>query len=436
MIPILSYPRQKTEVLDRLAHAPTEDTTTREAVVRIVDDVRARGDAALLEATARFDGVQLKASQLRIAPSVLEDAWKDLPGDLRRTMRLAAKRIRAFHRHQVRESWSVRDDEGFRLAQRWMPLHSAGLYVPGGEAAYPSSVLMNAIPAQVAGVDRIVAVTPPLREGRTSTAALAALHLAGVDEVYQVGGAQAVAALAYGTETIPRVDKIVGPGNRFVAEAKRLLYGTISIDMVAGPSEVMILADDSAPLEYIAADMLAQAEHDEVAQAIAVLVGRRGGKELLREVERQTERAPRRAILEKSLPATGAIVQVATEKEALELVAIKAPEHLEIMTRNARKLAKKVRNAGSIFVGRHAVEAIGDYIAGPNHVLPTGGTARFFSPLSVQDFLKMTQIIECGPKGLRAVGEAAARFAECEGLDAHAESIRMRLRGKKRGGKK
>jgi len=428
MIPIYDWPRRKSEAMARLAHRPTEDRATQDAVRAIIDGVRERGDAAVLEYTARFDKATLTAKQLRLSPKALEAAWDSLPAKLKRAMRLAKRRIEAFHRKQRRPSWEMRDSAGFRLGQRWMPIRSAGLYVPGGAAAYPSSLLMNAIPAQVAGVERIVAVTPPAREGINSAATLGALHLLGVEEVYQVGGAQAVAALAFGTQTIPRVDKVVGPGNRFVAEAKRLLYGTISIDMVAGPSEVLIVADETAPLEWIAADMLAQAEHDPVAQAVAILVGRKDGKALAAEVRRQVDAAPRRDILEQSLPALGMIVHAPDMETALGIVEEKAPEHLQVMTKNARAFANRVRNAGSIFVGAHAAEAIGDYIAGPNHVLPTGGTARFFSPLSVQDFLKMTQIIECGPKGIAAVGKAAADFADAEGLDAHAQSIRVRMR--------
>lgn len=428
MIPIYAWPRQKSDVLARLAHRPTEDRATQQAVRTIIDGVRDGGDAAVVEYTARFDGVTLLPHQLRLSHRALEDAWDSLPGKLQRALRLAKRRIEAFHRRQRRPSWEMRDAAGFRLGQRWMPIRSAGLYVPGGAAAYPSSLLMNAIPAQVAGVERIVAVTPPAKAGINSTATLGALHLLGVKEVYQVGGAQAVAALAFGTESIPRVDKVVGPGNRFVAEAKRLLYGTISIDMVAGPSEVLIVADETAPIEWIAADMLAQAEHDPVAQAVAIFVGRKDGKALADEVRRQVESAPRRAILEQSLPALGMVVHVPNMETALKLVEEKAPEHLQVMTKDARAFAAKVRNAGSIFVGAYAAEAIGDYIAGPNHVLPTGGTARFFSPLSVQDFLKMSQVIECSAKGIKAVGAAAADLADAEGLDAHAQSIRRRMK--------
>lgn len=436
MIPIYSYPRQKREVELRLAHDPVEDPATREAVQRIADDVHRRGDAAVIEATGRFDNVRLRPETMRLSPDALEEAWKSLPKDLRGAMHLAAKRIRAFHQRQLRPSWKMTDEAGFVLEQRWAPVDSAGVYVPGGIASYPSSVLMNVIPARVAGVERIVAVTPPAREGRHNAATLGAMHLAGVSEVYQVGGAQAIAALAYGTATIPRVDVVVGPGNRFVAEAKRLLFGNFRIDMIAGPSEVLVIADKSAPLEWIAADMLAQAEHDAGAQSIAVLVGRRDGKSLAKEIERQVAEAPRRGILERSLPECGAIVQVANLDLAVEIAEKKAPEHLELLVEKPRPLARRIRHAGSIFLGRYSVEAIGDYIAGPNHVLPTGGTARFFSPLSVQDFLKMTQLIECRRKGLENVGPAAALFAEAEGLDAHAQSIRRRLEGGTRGKKK
>jgi histidinol dehydrogenase len=433
VIPVFDLRRDATAVWERLTHAPTEDAATRRAVEKIIADVRRRGDKALLAATRKFDGVALKAAELRLDTAMLRAGWESLPASLQKALETAAGRIEAFHRHQLRESWEIRDDAGFRLGQRWSPLATAGLYVPGGAAAYPSTVLMNAIPARVAGVGRLVAVTPPARDGVFNAATLGALHLAGVEEVYQVGGAQAVAALAHGTETIPRVDIIVGPGNRFVAEAKRQVYGNVRIDMVAGPSEVLIIADASAPLDWIAADMLAQAEHDPDAQAVAVLVGRRDGKALAKEVARQVKRAPRRAILERSIADHGTIIHVPDMDAAVDLSNRKAPEHLELLCADARKLVPRLANAGSIFVGLHAVEAIGDYIAGPNHVLPTGGTARFFSPLSVQDFLKMTQTIECTAAGLKRIGPLAAAFADAEGLDAHAQSIRVRIPAIKRG---
>jgi histidinol dehydrogenase len=352
-----------------------------------------------------------------------------LPSDLRAAMRLAKSRIEAFHKRQKHDSWEMEDKEGFRLAQRWMPMASAGLYIPGGRAAYPSSVLMNAIPAQVAGVQRIVAITPPQAEWTRNRGILGALHLCGITEVFLSGGAQGIAALAWGTETVPRVDKVVGPGNAYVAEAKRQLYGRISIDSLAGPTDVMIIADSSAPAAWIAADMIAQAEHDPEAQSIAVLIGRRDAPTIAAELHRQTQAAHRRMILEQSLARWGAIIEVTNEQAAIEIANRKAPEHLEILTtaNTARTIADAVRHAGSIFVGKYAVEAIGDYMAGPNHVLPTGGTARSFSPLSVQDFLRMTQIIECGRQSIEAVGEAAALFADSEDLAGHAASIRIRL---------
>lgn len=414
--------------MERLAHKPTEDELTQRAVRRIVADVERRGDRALVSAARRFDKVTLSPARMRVSEAVLEDAWNKLEPVLREALERAAARIRRFHERQVRGSWELEDDEGFRLEQRWGPVPSVGVYVPGGAAAYPSSVLMNVIPALVAGVPRIVAVTPPRRGGTCDQATMAALHMLGVTEVYQVGGAQAVAALALGTETIPKVDKVVGPGNKYVAEAKRLLFGRIDIDMIAGPSEVLIIADDSAPVEWIAADMVAQAEHDPDAQSIAVLVGRADARDLAAELRRQVARAPRRAILEQSLANQGLIIHNATMDDAREIIEIKAPEHLELLTRNAGELAAEVRNAGSIFVGRYAAEAIGDYVAGPNHVLPTGGTARFSSPLSVQDFLKMSQVIHCSADGLRNLGRTAVTLAVQEGLDGHAESVLVRLR--------
>lgn len=427
MVPVYSLPRDEQQVWQRLTHAPADDPATHEQVARILHGVQRHGDAALLEATRKYDGVALDPADLRVPVDVLEDCWNQLDRDVQKALKLAAKRIKAFHEKQKRASWEMRDPAGLRLAQRWMPFRSVGLYVPGGRAAYPSSVLMNALPAMVAGVPRVVAVTPPARTGERNTATLGALWLCGVTEVYQVGGAQAVAALAYGTATIPRVDKVVGPGNRFVAEAKRQLYGTISIDSLAGPSDVLVLADRTAPLEWIAADMLAQAEHDPEAQAVAVLIGRKDGEALRKEIDAQVARAPRREILEQSLAAHGAIIHVGSRKAALELANRRAPEHLELLVEKPREMAAEVHCAGSIFLGLHSAEAVGDYIAGPNHVLPTGGTARSFSPLSVQDFLRMTQWVECSAKGLAAVGPAAMTLAKAEQLHAHGESIRVRL---------
>ncbi|MGF1573315.1 MAG: histidinol dehydrogenase [Sumerlaeia bacterium] len=428
MIPVYTYPKESDALWKKLEQAPTDDQQTLTAVQDILTHVASGGDKALLRYTEAYDHVVLTPKTMKLEPSVLEAAWKSLPAAIRRALQHAKKRLITFHKEQRRKSWTISDSQGFKLSQRWSALESAGLYVPGGIASYPSSVLMNAVPAQVAGVKRLVAVTPPNTEGRVSNAAtLGALHLMGITEVYQVGGAQAVGALAYGTETIKPVDIIVGPGNRYVAAAKKLVYGRVKIDMIAGPSEVLVLADRSAPLAWIAADLLAQAEHDPVAQSICVLLGRRDAAALNKEIERQVNASPRREILMQSLPNHGAIVLASNEEKALEIINRKAAEHLELLIENPKEFAKNVKHAGSIFLGLHSVEAIGDYIAGPNHVLPTGGAAKRFSPLSVQDFLKMTQLIECSPKGLAATGPDAALLADCEGLDAHAQSIRLRL---------
>ncbi len=429
LVPVYRFPRDEQEVWRRIAHAPADDTRIREVVARIIEEVHARGDAALIDAAARFDGLTLHKEDLRVDPAMLEESWKQLPSDLRNAMKLAKSRIEAFHKRQKVESWQMEDKEGFLLAQRWMPMSSAGLYIPGGRAAYPSSVLMNAIPAQVAGVERIMAITPPQADWSRNRAILGALHLCGIKEVYLSGGAQAIAALAWGTETIPRVDKVVGPGNAYVAEAKRQLYGRISIDSLAGPTDVMIIAGHGARVAWIAADMIAQAEHDPEAQSIAVLIGRKDGKAVAAELESQIGGSRRRTILEQSLSRWGAIIEVPDEAAAIAIANAKAPEHLEILAKahEARPIADQIRHAGSIFIGPYAVEAIGDYMAGPNHVLPTGGTARSFSALSVQDFVRMTQIIECTKRSIEEVGEQAALFADSEDLPGHAASIRIRL---------
>lgn len=400
-------------------------------VTRIVEQVREGGDAAVYKCTKEFDGVELRRTGARISEATLRGAWNSLPAQLKAALRLARRRIIAFHERQKRTSWTLRDSVGLRLTQRWLPLQRVGVYVPGGRAAYPSTVLMNVVPAQVAGVDEIVAVTPPAREGIYNAATLGALHLCGVKEVYSIGGAQAVAALAHGTETIRRVDKIVGPGNAWVAGAKRLLYGTVDIDSIAGPSEVMILADETASPDWIAADMLAQAEHDEEAQAVAVLVGKGGSASRVAQVQaalkEQVAAAPRRDILQKSIPGRGAIVLVANAEAAIAFANEKAPEHLEVAMRAPARVAALVRNAGSIFVGLHTPEPLGDYLAGPNHVLPTGGTARFASALSVDDFMRMTQLIEADARSLHELADSIVTLAEAEGLQAHADAVKIRF---------
>jgi histidinol dehydrogenase len=391
-------------------------------VRRIVSAVRRRGDRALLAFTRRFDGVRLSPRTLAVPPAALAAAYRGLAPAVRRDLALAARRIRAFHLRQRERSWSYRDASGARLGQMIRPLARVGVYVPGGRAAYPSTVLMTVIPARVAGVPEVVAVSPG-----PSPIVLAACHVAGVDALYRVGGAQAIAALAYGTRTIPRVDKIVGPGNVYVATAKRLCFGTVGIDSIAGPSEVLIVADGRADAEMVAADMLAQAEHDPLAAAVCVTPDRRLAARVAAALERQLAALPRRTIAARSLANFGAIVVVRSLAEAVALANRIAPEHLELLVRTPERWAGRVRAAGAVFLGPWAPEAFGDYLAGPNHVLPTGGTARFASPLGVYDFVKRTSLIGATPKTLRRLGPAVGRLARLEGLDAHGRAVDRRL---------
>lgn len=398
-----------------------------EAVVRdVIAAVERDGDKALLALTRRFDGVRLAVADLRVPPVALAAAYERLPAATRRDLRLAARRIRAFHVRQRERSWAFRDRSGARLGLRVSPLDRVGVYVPGGRAAYPSTVLMTVVPARVAGVREVVAVTPPAADGENPVV-LAACHVAGVDALYRVGGAQAVAALACGTATIPRVDKIVGPGNLYVATAKRLCYGRVAIDAIAGPSEVLIVADGSADAELIAADMLAQAEHDPGAAAVCVTTDARLAGRVAAALDRQLAALPRRRVAAEALRAFGAIVVARSLAEALEIANRVAPEHLELLVRRPRRWVRAVRSAGAVFLGPHAPEAFGDYLAGPNHVLPTAGTARFSSPLGVYDFFKRTSLIEAGPRTLRRLGPAVARLARLEGLTAHAAAVERRL---------
>jgi histidinol dehydrogenase len=394
-------------------------------VRRIVAAVRRHGDRALLGFTRRFDGVRLRARDLRVPREALAAAWEGVPTVVRRDLALAARRIRAFHLNQRERSWSVRDGSGARLGQVIRALDRVGVYVPGGRAAYPSTVLMTVIPARVAGVGEVVGVSP-LRDG-DNPVVLAACHVAGLDALYRVGGAQAIAALAFGTKTIPRVDKIVGPGNIWVATAKRLCFGQVDIDSIAGPSEVLIVADGSADAALVAADMLAQAEHDPLAAAVCVTSDRRLAARVAAALDEQLLALPRRAIARRALAAFGAIVVVRTTAEAVVLANRLAPEHLELLVRRPDAWARRVRHAGAIFVGPWAPEAFGDYLAGPNHVLPTGGTARFASPLGVYDFVKRTSLIRAGRRTLARLGPAVTRLARLEGLDAHGRAVERRL---------
>ncbi len=395
-------------------------------VAEIIAAVRTEGDAALLRLTARFDRLELRAEELAIGPAEVKAARGKVPAETLAALELAAARIEEFHARQRPADLDFTDDHGNRLGQRWTPLAAVGLYVPGGTAAYPSSVLMNALPAKVAGVERRVMVVPT-PDGRLSPLVLAAAELAGITEIYRVGGAQAVAALAYGTATIAAVDKIVGPGNAWVAAAKRQVFGQVGIDSVAGPSEILVVADADNDPAWIAADLLSQAEHDTASQSILIATDAAFLAAVGVAIERQLATLPRAEIARASWQAHGALIEVTNWDEAAALVDRVAPEHLELAVADPEGLAAKVRHAGAIFLGRHTPEAIGDYIAGPNHVLPTARAARYASGLSLYDFLKRSSIIGCTPAGLAALAPAAIRLAEAEGLPAHALSLALRL---------
>jgi histidinol dehydrogenase len=396
------------------------------AVAAIVADVKLRGDAALLEYTARFDRFGTTAAGLRLPDERIEQAMRAAPEKAVAALRLAAQRIAEYHKRQLPQDFDYADAQGIRLGARWTPLDVAGLYVPGGTAAYPSSVLMNAVPAKVAGVARLV-MAVPTPDGKLNDLVLAAARIAGVDEIYRVGGAQAVAALACGTATIPKVDKIVGPGNAYVAAAKKMVFGAVGIDLIAGPSEILVVADRENDPAWIAADLLSQAEHDAAAQAILITDDAAFAGRVAAAVESALAKLPRAAIARASWEKHGAIVVVKSLADAPALVDRLAPEHLELAVAEPEALAKRIRHAGAIFLGRHAPEAIGDYVAGPNHVLPTSQSARFSSGLGVLDFMKRTSLIGCDAKGLAAIGPAAVALAEAEGLDAHALSVAIRL---------
>jgi histidinol dehydrogenase len=392
----------------------------------IVEDVAMRGDAALLEATKKFDRLDLEASALRVAIPEIDAAVKACDATTLDALKFARDRIETFHRRQLPKDERFTDPLGVELGWRWSAVEAVGLYVPGGTAAYPSSVLMNAVPAKVAGVARVVMVVPA-PNGKLNPLVLAAAHLGGVSEIYRVGGAQAVAALAYGTATIAPVAKIVGPGNAYVAAAKRLVFGKVGIDMIAGPSEVLVIADDTGDAGWIAADLLAQAEHDASAQSILITDSRKLADEVAHAVESQLSTLPRADIARASWNDFGVIILVKNLTDAIPIANAIAAEHLEVMTADPETLAAQIRNAGAIFLGPHTPEAIGDYVGGSNHVLPTARSARFSSGLSVLDFMKRTSILKCGPDQLRALGPAAMTLGKAEGLDAHSRSIGLRL---------
>jgi histidinol dehydrogenase len=394
-------------------------------VDEIIRVVQKTGDRALLRYTKLFDHVQLSRSTMEVKADEINRAMAKVPVKDLRTLRLAAKRITAFHRRQLQKSWQYRDPIGMLLGQRIAPLERIGVYVPGGKASYPSTVLMNAVPARVAGVKEII-MTSPI--GKDGAIILAAAKIAGVDRIFRIGGAQAIAALAFGTATVPKVDKIVGPGNIFVATAKRMVFGEVDIDSIAGPSEILLLADDSADPRYVAADMLSQAEHDQLAAALCVTSSISTALKIQKAAEEQLRGTKRQAITFKSLAKYGAIIVARGMKEALQLANTIAPEHVELIVRQPQKWAREIRNAGAIFLGPYSTPPLGDYLAGPNHVLPTGGSARFFSPLGTYDFLKRTTIIRAERRGLRALAPKITHLARLEGLDDHARAVEARFK--------
>lgn len=410
-----------------LKRSPGNYGQYEDTVREIVERVRTEGDAALFEYTGRFDWEGIDASSIRVTEEEMQEAYGAVDPRLLDTIRRALVNIRAYHEKQKRYSWFDTTPDGTMLGQKVMPLQAAGVYVPGGKAVYPSSVLMNIVPARIAGVERIIMATPCSRQGRIDPAVLVAAKEAGVDEIYKMGGAQAVAAMAFGTESVPKVDKITGPGNIFVALAKKAVSGYVSIDSIAGPSEILVLADESANARYVAADLLSQAEHDEMASAILVTTSRTLAEQVSDEVDRLVKDLSRKEIIQKSLDNYGYVLVADTKEAALDTVNLIASEHLEIMTKNPFEDMMKVRNAGAIFLGENSSEPLGDYFAGPNHILPTNGTARFFSPVSVDDFVKKSSIIYYSREALEKVHEDIEYFAENERLTAHVGSIRVRF---------
>ena len=415
------------KALDRSPSAVDPDIHRR--VEEIVDAVRDKGDAALLELTERFDRVRMTAGELAVTTPELDAAERAVGETTMRALRYAAGRIEHFHRETAPRSWRMTDALGSRLGQEVRPIDRVAVYVPGGRAAYPSTVLMTVIPARVAGVREIVLVSPPSADKSLNATVLAAARVAGVTEAYRVGGAQAIAALAYGTETIRRVDKIVGPGNLYVALAKSRVFGDVGIDMMAGPSEVVVVADESADATFVAADLLAQAEHDPIARAVLLTPSRGLIDRVASEVERQLGALPRREIAGAALQSHGALVLTRTLEEAVEVVNLLAPEHLELQVEDPEALLPLVRSAGAVFLGRFTPEVVGDYVAGPNHVLPTGGTARFASALGTEDFVKRMSVIQYAQAGLREAGPHLAELARVEGLDGHGAAAAMRIEG-------
>ena len=412
---------------DLLQRSPNHYGQYESAVAEIIETVKKGGDEALFSYTEKFDHCKMDAAHIRVTREEIDEAYQKVDADFVEVMKKSAANIRAFHEKQLRNSWFDPKPDGTILGMKILPIAIAGVYVPGGKAAYPSSVLMNVLPAKVAGVERIIMTTPPGADGRVNPGTLVAAHIAGVDEIYKVGGAQAIVAMAFGTQSIPKVDKITGPGNIFVALAKKACFGYVSIDSIAGPSEILVIADETANPRYVAADLLSQAEHDELASAILITTSKTLADQVSVEVDRFVANLSRREIIEKSLNNYGYILLVDSLDEAADTANEIASEHLEILTKDPFAMMTKIRNAGAIFLGEYSSEPLGDYFAGPNHVLPTNGTARFFSPLNVDDFLKKTSIISYSRPALEKIHQDIECFAENEGLTAHANSIRVRF---------
>ena len=423
----LTESTKKNLLKDLLKRSPSSYGTYEQTVSEIVNNVKENGDKAVFEYTEKFDHFALNSGNIRVTEEEIKEAYKEIPEDLIEVYRHSAANIRTFHEKQLRQSFIETRPDGSILGQRITPIEKAGVYVPGGKAAYPSSVLMNVVPAKVAGVPKIVMTTPCNKEGKVNAGTLVAADIAGVDEIYKVGGAQAIAALAFGTESVPKVDKITGPGNIFVALAKKAVYGHVSIDSVAGPSEILVLADETANPRYVAADLLSQAEHDELASAILITTSKNLAEKVSKEVDGFTETLERREIILKSLSNYGYILVAENMEDAIAAANDIASEHLEILTKNPYETMTKIKNAGAIFMGEYSSEPLGDYFAGPNHILPTNGTARFFSPLSVDDFIKKTSLISFSKDALEKVHTEIEAFAKSEGLTAHANSIKVRF---------
>lgn len=423
----LTQESKNTILNDLLKRSPGNYGEYESAVNEILENVRTNGDSAVFGYTEKFDKFVLSAENIRVTKEEMEEAYSKLDPELIRVIRKSAENIRAFHVKQLRNSWFDPKPDGTILGMKITPISRVGVYVPGGKAAYPSSVLMNVVPARVAGVEEVIMTTPPGADGKINPGTLVAADIAGVDVIYKVGGAQAIATLAYGTESIPKVDKITGPGNIFVALAKKAVYGYVSIDSIAGPSEILVLADESANPRYVAADLLSQAEHDELASAILITTSKELAERVAEEVDCFTAKLERREIIQKSLDHYGYILLADTMSDAIDTVNEIASEHLEILTKNPFDIMTHIKNAGAVFLGEYSSEPLGDYFAGPNHILPTNGTAKFFSPVNVDDFVKKTSIISYSKEALEKVHKDIELFAGSEGLTAHANSIKVRF---------